>query len=98
VLVFAELLRSFGARSETVPVWRISLFTNINLVIVVALTFGLQVLSQHNATLGLFLKTSSMPFADCLGLLALGAIPLIVLEIVKVARHSRPAAHEGGAS
>ena len=36
VLVFAELLRSFGARSETKPVWRISLFTNRNLLIVVA--------------------------------------------------------------
>ena len=36
VLVFAELLRSFGARSETKPVWRISLFTNVNLVVVVA--------------------------------------------------------------
>ncbi|MDP2975914.1 MAG: cation-translocating P-type ATPase, partial [Anaerolineales bacterium] len=41
VLVFAELLRSFGARSETKPIWRISLFTNINLVIVVAISFGL---------------------------------------------------------
>ena len=49
VLVFAELLRSFGARSETKPVWRISLFTNLNLVIVVAISFGLQVWSQHNA-------------------------------------------------
>ena len=58
VLVFAELLRSFGARSETKPVWRISLLTNINLVIVVAISFGLQVWSQHNATLGRFLKTA----------------------------------------
>ncbi len=41
VLVFAELLRSFGARSESKPVWRISLFTNVNLVIVVAMSFGL---------------------------------------------------------
>jgi P-type Ca2+ transporter type 2C len=44
---FAELLRSFGARSETKPVWRISLFTNINLVIVVVISCGLQVWSQH---------------------------------------------------
>jgi Ca2+-transporting ATPase len=58
VLVFAELLRSFGARSETKPVWRISLFTNINLAIVVAISFGLQVWSHHNAFLGRFLKTS----------------------------------------
>jgi len=87
VLVFAELLRSFGARSETKPVWRISLFTNINLVIVVAISFGLQVWSQHNATLGRFLKTSTISFTDGLLLLALGAIPLLVLEIVKVIRN-----------
>jgi Ca2+-transporting ATPase len=87
VLVFAELLRSFGARSETKPIWRISLFTNINLVSVVAISFGLQVWSQHNETLGRFLKTSTISFIDGLLLLALGAIPLLVLEIVKVIRN-----------
>lgn len=86
VLVFAELLRAFGVRSETKPVWRISIFTNVNLVIVVVISFGLQVLSQHNATLGRFLKTSYMPFADNFLLLALGAVPLLALEMVKVMR------------
>ncbi len=89
VLVFAELLRSFGARSETKPVWRISLFTNINLAIVVAISFGLQVWSQHNATLGRFLKTSFMPLTACFLLLAVGAIPLLVLELMKAVRHAR---------
>ena len=86
VLVFAELLRSFGARSETKSVWRIPLFTNVNLLIVVAISIGLQLLSQHNAMVGHILKTVHMPFADCLWLLALGAIPLVVLELVKVVR------------
>ena len=54
----------------------------------VAVSFGLQVWSHHNATLGRFLKTSSMPLADCLLLLAVGAIPLVVLELVKVVRHA----------
>jgi Ca2+-transporting ATPase len=89
VLVFAELLRSFGARSETKPVWRISLFTNVGLVVVVAVSFGLQVWSQHSSTLGRFLKTSCMPLVDCLLLLAVGAIPLLALELVKVVRHAR---------
>jgi Ca2+-transporting ATPase len=89
VLVFAELLRSFGARSETKRVWRIALFSNVNLVIVVAISFGLQVWSQHNATLGRFLSTSYMPFTDCLLLLAVGAIPLLILEMVKVVWHVR---------
>jgi P-type Ca2+ transporter type 2C len=86
---FAELLRAFGARSETKPVWRISLFTNRNLVIAVAISFGIQMWSQHNATLGRFLKTSYMPFADWFLLVALGSIPLLVLELAKVVRHTR---------
>ena len=91
VLVFAEMLRSFGARSEIKPVWQISLFTNVNLVIVVVTSFGLQIWSQHNATLGGFLKTSTMPLIDCFILLGLGAIPLLVLELTKVVRNKQRA-------
>jgi Ca2+-transporting ATPase len=86
VLVFAELFRAFGARSETKPVWSISLLTNINLLIVIAVSFGLQILSQHSLVFGQFLRTSSMSFGDSLVLVGLGAIPLIVLEIFKIAR------------
>ena len=56
VLVFAELLRSFGARSETKPVWRISLFTNFNLLLVVCASFGFQIWSHHNDILARFLS------------------------------------------
>ncbi len=89
VLVFAELLRSFGARSETKPVWRISLFTNVNLVLVVVVSIGLQVWSQHSEVLGRFLKTTYLPFSDCLLLLALGAIPLAALELLKLVRNRK---------
>ena len=95
VLVFAELLRSFGARSETKPIWRIPLFTNTNLVIVVTLSLGLQLLSQHNGMLGHFLKSASMPFLDCLVLLVLGAIPMLVLDLVKVIRNTPRDAQDG---
>jgi Ca2+-transporting ATPase len=83
VMVFAELLRSLGARSDTKPVWRISLFTNISLVVVIAVSFALQVWSQHDAIFGRFLKSTHVPITDCLVLLALGAIPLLVLEAAK---------------
>jgi Ca2+-transporting ATPase len=89
VLVFAELLRSFGARSETKQVWRIPFFTNVNLVIVVAITFAFQVWCPHNAILGRFLKTLYMPFSDCLLLVAVAAIPLLVLEGAKMVRRAR---------
>jgi Ca2+-transporting ATPase len=88
VLVFAELLRAFGARSATKPLWRIAPFLNRQLLLVVALSFGLQLLSQHNAAFGRFLKTTPLPFADCFVLLALGAIPLVTLELIKAGRHA----------
>src|SRR6185503_1067226 len=89
VLVFAELFRSFGCRSETKPVWRIPLLSNINLALVVALSFGLQVWSHHNETLGRFLKTSMMSGSDCMMLLLVSTIPLVVLEVVKFCRSGR---------
>ena len=90
VLVFAELLRSFGVRSETRPVWRVAFFSNLSLVLVVALSMGLQFLILQNETLGRFLKTSPMLFTDGLLLVAVGAIPLLVLEVVKMMRQPGP--------
>ncbi|HEX2877791.1 MAG TPA: cation-translocating P-type ATPase [Polyangiaceae bacterium] len=89
VLVFAELLRAFGARSDSKNVWSMPLFANAKLLFVVAGSLGLQVLSQHNAALGSFLRTPFMSFVDCAVLLALGAIPLAVLEILKLASRRR---------
>ena len=89
VLVFEELIRAFGARSETKSIWRISLLTNLNLLLVVGVSFGLQVWSHHSEAFGRFLKTSAMPLTDCLVLLAFGTIPLVVLEIVKLIRRAR---------
>ena len=82
-LVFAELLRSFGARSETRQIWRMNFLSNVNLLAVVAASFGLQVWSHHSPMLAKFLKTSLMSFSDCLMLLAVSAVPLLALEAVK---------------
>jgi Ca2+-transporting ATPase len=89
VLVFAELLRSFGARSETKPVWRISLFTNLNLLFVVCASYGFQIWSHHNEILRGFLKTSPISLTEGLILVAVGTIPLVVLELVKVVRNRK---------
>lgn len=66
VLVFAELLRAFGCRSETKPVWQIPLLSNLNLALVVTLSAVLQVWSHHNEALARFLKTATLSAADCL--------------------------------
>ncbi len=90
VLVFAELLRSFGVRSETKPIWRIDFFSNKSLVIVVGLSLMMQVWSQEGTALGRFLKSPGMPIGDCLALLGLGAIPMLVLEAIKALRSRDP--------
>nr|WP_043776420.1 cation-translocating P-type ATPase [Desulfomicrobium escambiense] len=89
VLVFAELLRSFGARSATRPIWGMASRANVSLLLVVGLTLALQVLSQHNADMGGFLKTVPIDWPDGLLLFALGAVPLLVLEMTKAARRTR---------
>jgi len=89
VLVYAELLRSFGVRSATLPVWRIPLHTNLSLVMVVMGSFALQIFSQQNATMIRLLKTAPVPFLDGLVYLAIGTIPLLVLEGIKLIRNTR---------
>jgi Ca2+-transporting ATPase len=89
VLVFAELLRAFGARSESTVVWRIPLRTNPSLLLVIAITIGVQLWSQHSEALGRFLQTTPISYTDGALLLALGAIPLAVLELAKVVRRRR---------
>ena len=60
---------------------------NFSSIVVVAISFGLQVWSQHSATFGSILKTSMVPFNDFLLLLGLGALPLVILEMMKVGRN-----------
>ena len=89
VLVYAELLRSFGARSETRSVWQIGLFSNLKLALVVLASIALQFMAPHIQFLGSFLKVDPMPLRHCFMLLAVGAIPLVVLEAWKVVRRRR---------
>ncbi|HZS04763.1 MAG TPA: cation-translocating P-type ATPase [Blastocatellia bacterium] len=85
-LVYAEILRSFGARSETRAVWEIGLLSNIRLALIAALTLVFQPWAHHNQMLRTFLKSTEMSWSECLALLAVGAIPLAALEAVKVLR------------
>ena len=82
-LVFAELLRAFGARSETRPVWLMNMRPNVYLLTVIGVSISIQVWSQHNELLARFFKTALMSYRDGLILLGVSALPLIVLEMIK---------------
>lgn len=88
-LVYAEVLRAFGCRSETKPVWKSGVFSNLKLSMVAAGTLLFQPWTHHNKVLGTFLKGGTMTWTECFILLLVGAIPLVALEAVKVLRQAQ---------
>jgi len=84
-MVFSQLLISLGARSQTTPIWRMGLSSNLNLLLVVSVSIAIQMWTHINAVLSRFLSTSQLPYQDGFVLLAAGALPLLALELVKLA-------------
>jgi len=93
-LVFAELLRSFGCRSETVPIWRMAWRSNRMLALVVAVSCLLQIWSHHNETLANLMGTSVIGWAECATIFLLACIPIGVLEFTKWLRNRHPSDQE----
>jgi Ca2+-transporting ATPase len=93
VLVFGELLRAFAARDVDRPLWEVGAFTNLRLLGVVALSVLVQLGIHHiPATQALF-HLGALGVQDCMLTLALGAVPLLVLESAKLAKRAMRAAH-----
>jgi Ca2+-transporting ATPase len=93
VLVFGELLRAFAARDVDRPLWEVGVLTNLRLLGVVVLSVLVQVGIHHiPATQDLF-RIGALSFNDCMLSLALGAVPLVVLESSKLVKRAARAAH-----
>lgn len=90
-LVFAELLRSFGCRSETVPLWRLAWRTNLMLAVVVAASCLLQIWSHHNETLAGLMGTVTLGWTECATMFLIACVPVGVLEFTKWLRIRRSA-------
>jgi len=82
-LVFAELLRSFGARSATRLVHEIGLLSNLRLLAIVSVSLGLQLVIHHEPNAARVFGTTPLSLAQCVAQIALGSIPLLVLELRK---------------
>ena len=86
VIVFAELFRSFAARSATRLFWEVGAFSNLTLLAVVSVSVVMQLAIHHiPATQALF-HIGDISLADCaLGLLV-GLFPVSAVEISKLVR------------
>lgn len=88
-LVFAELLRSFGARSEDRTVLQVGLFSNMRLFVVVAASFLLQLIIYYPPFLEQLFGVEPISFQQGVVWIILGAAPLTTLEVVKMFRQLR---------
>ena len=98
VLVTAEILRSFGARSQLRTVWEVGLLSNMRLFAVGVVSFGLQLVIHHVPAFETLFGTEPISLAQCVVWIGLGSIPLLVLEMVKLWRRRANGRLAGAAS
>jgi Ca2+-transporting ATPase len=97
VLVIEELLRAFSARNAVKTIWQVGLFSNLRLVLVVLLSLVLQLAILYLPGLQQLFGTGSPSLLQGAAWMALGAVPLTVLEVRKrLHREQRPAGKAGG--
>ncbi len=89
VIVFSELFRAFAARSTTRLFWEVGAFTNLRLVGVVLVSSLVQLGLHHIPLAQKLLGTSPLSASDCALSVALGLIPVSVLECSKLVRRFR---------
>jgi Ca2+-transporting ATPase len=89
VLVTEELLRSFNARSTVRTIWQVGILSNARLFAIVVVSFGLQLIISQTPLLEAVFETEPVSAARCLSWVALGIIPLAILQTVKAARQRR---------
>ncbi len=85
-LVIAEVLRSFAARSRSRTLWELGALSNLRLALVGFVIIGLQVYSHHSPILERFLHSGQLTWTECASVMAVGMIPVTVLESWKVLR------------
>jgi Ca2+-transporting ATPase len=90
VLVFAELLKAFAMRSPARTLFEVGVTSNLRLLVVVAFTFGIQLLAYQVPFIAGFLRIPDMPWHHVLVLLALGAIPATLIEVRKIVARKLP--------
>ena len=88
-LVTAELLRAFGARSNTRTLRQAGVLSNMPLVLIVLASFALQWAIHHFPALQVFFGALSIALRQWVAWLILGSVPLLVLEVWKVVCRKR---------
>ncbi len=89
VLVFGELLRAFAARDVDRPFWEVGVFTNLRLLGIVVVSMLVQLGIHHIPATQQLFQIGPLSLHECILSLALGCVPLIILECAKLLRRVR---------
>ncbi len=89
VLVFGELFRAFSARSTTHVFWEVGPFTNLRLLGTVILSVFVQIALHHIPFTQSLFHIGSLSLKECGSMLALGLIPVSILEVSKLLRRQK---------
>jgi Ca2+-transporting ATPase len=87
-LVFSELLRAFAARSTERVIWEVGPFSNLWLLGVVVLSGVVQIGLHHLTATSALFHLADMGLRELAVALALGFVPVTVLEIAKLVRRA----------
>ena len=93
-LVLGELFRAFAARSPTRLFLEVGVFTNLRLLGVVVLSALVQIGIHHIPATQTIFQIGALSLADCGLVLALGLLPVTVLELAKLLRRRSTASVE----
>jgi Ca2+-transporting ATPase len=85
-LVFCELFRALGARSDSKPLWSLGPLGNKALLAVVAVSAAAQVALLYDGTLAAVLKTVPISIGELGTLAAVSLTPFAILEASKALR------------
>jgi len=83
-LVFCEIFRAFTARSRRLLYWQVGVFTNVHLLAVVASSAALQLALPYVPLARRLLHLQTLSAIDSAAALALGLVPVSLLEMGKL--------------
>jgi Ca2+-transporting ATPase len=91
VLVLAELLRAFAARSDELVFWQVGPLSNVRLLAVVAISILLQLAMLRIPAMQTIFGLAPPSLRDLAVALLLALVPVTVLEVTKLLRRARRA-------
>ena len=91
-IVFGELFRSLSSRSATRLFWQTGVFTNLRLLVVVAVSVLVQIAIHHTPVTERLFQIAAPSLFETAVALSAGLIPVTLIELGKLVRRARAAA------